>query len=244
MAVIPKKLNFRLYFRNKTKTRKIRSRYFRLGRLLKKHFTRVISGLNDQKSLFEKTSFGSAATKKFRQFYYKNNTQRRVPAFCPDFWQIMRRKPEHYCRGINAKLTHFENNTNYLYNALKPDNIFLKKKKDFEFTTNRLLFGPYGICFAQYGTINAKFVDTANLDIAKILRKKGRIWTRVCCDTPVTERPVESRMGKGKGSISYWVAKVQPGQLFFEFSGISLEQLKEIYKKLSQKSGINLKIIY
>lgn len=229
MAVIPKKLNFRLYFRNKTKTRKILSRAFRLRRLLKKHFTRFANDLNNQRRF----SIGGQELKqcsKQSQGKYKetvrslalsrsNDNDHKVSAF------ILSKRPK-------------EENT------LKPETIFLKKKKGFGLTTNRLLFGRYGICFTQYGIVSAKFVETVNLDVAKILRKKGRVWTRICCDTPVTERPVESRMGKGKGSRSYWVAKVQPGQLFVEFSGVTPSQLREIYQKLSQKSGIDLKMIY
>jgi large subunit ribosomal protein L16 len=109
---------------------------------------------------------------------------------------------------------------------------------------NQLLFGHYGICFKQYSVISSKCAETAKLDIAKILRKKGRFWIRICCDIPISARPAETRMGKGKGSISYWAAKVNPGQLFFEFSGISLVQLKEIYQKLCKKSAISLKLVY
>ena len=130
-----------------------------------------------------------------------------------------------------------------LNSVLKPDSVFLKKKAVVVPQVNRLLFGRYGVCFKGYSIISAKCAETAKLDIAKTLRKKGRSWIRICCDTPVSARPAETRMGKGKGSISYWAAKVSPGQLFFEFSGINREQLKDIYQKLCKKSPVSLKII-
>lgn len=138
------------------------------------------------------------------------------------------------------------NRNNSLNNVLKSNCIFLKKRGTFlkRARANKLLFGRYGICFKQYSIISSKCAETAKLDIAKILRKKGRFWIRICCDTPISARPAETRMGKGKGSISYWAAKVNPGQLFFEFSGVSLVQLKEIYETLCKKSAASLKMIY
>ena len=127
--------------------------------------------------------------------------------------------------------------------VFKPDSVYLKKKAAPAPRVNRLLFGRYGICFRQYSIISSKCAETAKLDIAKSLRKKGRSWIRICCDTPISARPAETRMGKGKGSISHWAAKVSPGQLFFEFSGVSRVQLKEIYQKLCKKSAVSLKIV-
>ena len=108
--------------------------------------------------------------------------------------------------------------------------------------TSNLLFGQYGICFEQHGTLNANYIETIVFDIAKA-RKKGRVWLRLCCDTPVTARPIEARMGKGKGSISYWETKVRPGQIFFEFAGISYERITEILQNLRKKSSMSLRLV-
>lgn len=135
-------------------------------------------------------------------------------------------------------------NKNRLLNCVfNPASVYLKKRAVSTPRVNRLLFGRYGICFKQYSIISSKCAETAKLDIAKSLRKKGRSWIRICCDTPISARPAETRMGKGKGSISHWAAKVSPGQLFFEFSGVSRVQLKEIYQKLCKKSAVSLKIV-
>nr|UCS09839.1 ribosomal protein L16 [Percursaria percursa] len=121
--------------------------------------------------------------------------------------------------------------------------VYLRTQAHYSLSSRKLLFGLYGICAVQYATISAAYVETIKLDVAKILKKKGRVWTRICCDSPVSARPAETRMGKGKGSISYWVAKVEPGQLLFEFSGITETQLDEIFQKLCKKTSIGLKIV-
>ena len=107
----------------------------------------------------------------------------------------------------------------------------------------QLLFGDYGIAFKNHGKLSAKFIETIRLDIAKTLKKKSKAWLRVCCDTPVTSRPAETRMGKGKGAISYWEANVSPGQVFFEFSGISSQRAEGILKSLQRKSPISLTLL-
>lgn len=109
--------------------------------------------------------------------------------------------------------------------------------------TQRLLFGNHGIVCDTHGALPVKYLRTARLDIAKALKKKSKVWHRLCCDTPVTARPVETRMGKGKGGISYWEAKVTPGMVLFEFSGLGKAGVQNILKNLQQKSPLRLRHI-
>ena len=104
-------------------------------------------------------------------------------------------------------------------------------------------FGRYGVVFQNHGQLSAKLITTLRLDVAKMLKKRSRVWLRLCCDTPVTARPVETRMGKGKGSISYWASRVRPGQVLFEFSGVSELKAYQILRALSKKSPQALKLI-
>lgn len=106
--------------------------------------------------------------------------------------------------------------------------------------SRELLFGNYGFAFESHGTLSAKFVETVRLDIARALKKKAKVWLRLCCDTPVTARPVETRMGKGKGSISGWQAKVRPGQVFIEFSGLTKSGARDLLQALLKKAPLNL----
>ena len=110
-------------------------------------------------------------------------------------------------------------------------------------SSQQLLFGAYGIIFETHGKLSAKFIKTLHLDIAKTLKKKSKVWLRLCCDTPVTARPVETRMGKGKGAICYWEAKVSPGQVLFEFSGITKTGVMGILKNIQQKSPLRLRLV-
>lgn len=230
MGIVPKKLNFRLRFRNKTKTRKILNRHFRLQKLLKKDSNNSSCFLNPEIKLVEE-----------KKYLSKN-------LFIAPFLKV---KSKIHCSTLKSSqrflsINWLSNNTKMLNNALKPRNIFLEKKKTVlnRPQANKLLFGRYGICFKQYSIISSTCAETFKLDIAKSLKKKGRFWIRICCDTPISARPAETRMGKGKGSVNHWAAKVNPGQLFFEFSGVNYVQLKEIYQKLCKKSGVRLSIVY
>lgn len=108
---------------------------------------------------------------------------------------------------------------------------------------DQLLFGTSGVCFLQEGTITTKYIETIRLLVARKFKKKSRFWIRLCTDTPVTARPAETRMGKGKGSIAYWEAKVRPGQIFLEFSGIDKQNLISLYNQISEKSGLKMKLL-
>lgn len=106
----------------------------------------------------------------------------------------------------------------------------------------KLRFGGSGIYFLQHGTICSKFIDSVKLTIARKLKKTARFWIRLCADTPVTERSAESRMGRGKGAISYWESKVKPGQTFLEFSG-DHRIFYQIFKDLQKKTPIPIQFI-
>jgi large subunit ribosomal protein L16 len=112
-----------------------------------------------------------------------------------------------------------------------------------DFSTS-LLFGNFGIAFKTHGKLRASFVETIRLDVTRTLKKKAKFWLRVCCDIPMTERSLESRMGKGKGEISYWEAKIRPGQVFLECAGISKSLANTIYENVKKKSPIPVKGIF
>lgn len=112
-----------------------------------------------------------------------------------------------------------------------------------EATIDKIRFGQCGLYFCSPGTITAKFIETVRLAISRKLKKAGRFWIRVCPDTPVTARSAETRMGRGKGAISHYEAKVKEGQIFIEFCGVPENSINQIYLGLSKKSPIKLKLI-
>lgn len=111
-------------------------------------------------------------------------------------------------------------------------------------TLDKLSFGQWGIYFCNTGTITAKFIEMARLAVAKKLKKSGRFWIRLCPDTPVTARSAETRMGRGKGGISHYSAKIKAGQVFMEFCGVSEENISKIYQELKKKAPIQIKLVY
>ena len=235
MATIPKKLAFKLYFRKKTKTRKLVHRERKLRQFSKNTNTVFLPSFID-KLTPKPFDFKPCFTELSKQCRFYNN-------------QWINPHPLSIYSGVNnLRLLKQSNDTVYPKQELNvwlinTNQVYFKTQTHCSVNSKKLLFGLYGICVVQYATISAAYIETIKLDIAKILKKKGRVWTRICCDCPVSARPAETRMGKGKGSISHWIAKVRPGQLLFEFSGITKTQLNEIFQKHCKKTSIGLSII-
>jgi len=104
------------------------------------------------------------------------------------------------------------------------------------------LFGNYAIVFDVFGSLTAKCLCTGLMEVSKSA-KKGCFWLRLCCQTPMTARPTDTRMGKGKGAISYWEARLRPGQVWFEFAGLSYTTVSQILISLRKKSPVRIRLI-
>jgi large subunit ribosomal protein L16 len=90
-----------------------------------------------------------------------------------------------------------------------------------EFRSNKLKFGTIGLKAAESGTITARQIESARQAIARKIKRKGKIWIRIFPALPITSKPTEVRMGKGKGSVNYWATKVGGGTVLFELCGIT-----------------------
>ena len=114
-----------------------------------------------------------------------------------------------------------------------------RQNSKFEFKANNLIFGNIGLKATMSGTITAKQIEAARQTIVRKVKRKGKLWIRIFPHTPVTAKPSESRMGKGKGSVSHWCAYVKGGTTLFELCGIpkqtALEALKSGGAKLPVK---------
>jgi len=108
-----------------------------------------------------------------------------------------------------------------------------------------LNYGSFGIRALEYGRITAKQIEAALKTINKSIKKLGQVWIRIYPHIPVTEKPTEVRMGKGKGIPSFWVAKVKPGQMLFEVGGTNLTKIQAIssLKKGKIKLPINTGLV-
>ena len=114
--------------------------------------------------------------------------------------------------------------------------------KKLEFKSNSVKFGELGLKAQGAGMITANQIEAARRTMARKIKRKGKIWIRIFPDLPITAKPTESRMGKGKGAVSYWVARVRGGTTLFEICGIpkhiAIEALKAGSKKLPIKTKI------
>lgn len=100
---------------------------------------------------------------------------------------------------------------------------------------NRVDFGEYGIRATQCGRITARQIEAARRAINRYIRRGGKVYIRIFPDIPVTGKPLEVRMGSGKGNVEYWVAKVQPGRMLFEIEGVSEEVAREAFRLAAAK---------
>jgi large subunit ribosomal protein L16 len=106
-----------------------------------------------------------------------------------------------------------------------------------------LSFGSYGIKSLEQGYITSRQIEAARVSLSRAMQREGQIWIRIFPDKPITKKPAEVRMGKGKGSPEYWVAVVKPGTIIFEAGGISTELAKEALRLAAQKLPLKTNFI-
>ena len=107
----------------------------------------------------------------------------------------------------------------------------------------RLTFGAYGLKAMEPDRINARQIEAARRAITRHMKRAGRVWIRIFPDLPVSSKPTEVRMGKGKGSPDYWAARVSPGRIMFELDGVSDELAREALKLGAAKLPIKTRIV-
>ena len=100
---------------------------------------------------------------------------------------------------------------------------------------NRVSFGEYGLKAVGRGRLNSRQIEAARRTITRHVRRGGQLWIRVFPDKPISKKPLEVRMGKGKGAVEYWVAQIQPGRVLYEIEGISEELAREAFKLAAAK---------
>jgi large subunit ribosomal protein L16 len=104
-------------------------------------------------------------------------------------------------------------------------------------------FGQIALKTLEFGILTSQQLDAAKKVVSKKIKKKGKVWMRVFSHLPKTKKPVEVRMGKGKGAVDSWVAKIKPGTILFEIEGVSLKMGTDIFFACSQKLPIKCKVI-
>ena len=108
---------------------------------------------------------------------------------------------------------------------------------------NQISFGSFGIKAEEGVWMTSRQIESARIAITRYMKREGQLWIRIFPDKPITKKPAEVRMGKGKGSPEYWVAVVKPGRILFEIEGVSHEIAKEALRLGAQKLPISTKFI-
>lgn len=131
---------------------------------------------------------------------------------------------------------------------LRPNQPKYKKQKKgtlkrIETRSIDLEFGSIGLKSTCPGRITARQIEAARQTITRHIKRKGRVWVRIFPDVPVSQKPTEIRMGKGKGSVSFWVAKISPGKILFEIEGVPLKIAHKALKSGSAKLPVKTTII-
>jgi large subunit ribosomal protein L16 len=103
-------------------------------------------------------------------------------------------------------------------------------------------FGDFGIKALQAGWITSRQIEACRIAITRTMKRDGQVWIRIFPDKPVSKKPLETRMGKGKGAPEFWVAVVKPGRIMFEVSGVSKEIALEALRLASHKLPIKTKV--
>jgi len=106
-----------------------------------------------------------------------------------------------------------------------------------------LTFGHFGLKALQPERVTARQIEAARRAITRHMKRQGRVWIRVFPDVPVSSKPTEVRMGKGKGSVDYWAAKVKPGRIMFEIDGVSEEIAREALRLGAMKLPIKTRTV-
>ncbi|PJJ80389.1 50S ribosomal protein L16 [Mucilaginibacter auburnensis] len=106
-----------------------------------------------------------------------------------------------------------------------------------------LSFGSFGVKSLEAAWITSRQIESARIAVTRYMKREGQVWIRIFPDKPVTKKPAEVRMGKGKGAPEYWVAVVRPGRIIFEAEGVPMEVAKEALRLAAQKLPVQTKFV-
>jgi large subunit ribosomal protein L16 len=107
----------------------------------------------------------------------------------------------------------------------------------------QLSFGSFGLKTMDEGFITSRQIEAARIAVTRYMKREGKVWIRIFPDKPITAKPAEVRMGKGKGAPSHWVAVVRPGRIMFEAEGVPMEVAKEALRLAAQKLPVRTKFV-
>jgi large subunit ribosomal protein L16 len=108
---------------------------------------------------------------------------------------------------------------------------------------SKVSFGEYGLKALERGRLTGRQIEAARRCVSRHIKRGGKLWIRAFPDKPITKKPLEVRQGKGKGSVEYWVALVQPGKIIFEIEGVPLDIVQEAFKLAGAKLPFKVAVV-
>ena len=108
---------------------------------------------------------------------------------------------------------------------------------------NCVSFGTYGLKALEPSWVTARQIEASRIVISRVVRKIGKMWIRIFPDKPVTARPAETRMGKGKGALDHWVAVIKPGKILFEIDGVTKDEADRAFRDAGHKLPMKTKVV-
>ncbi len=117
------------------------------------------------------------------------------------------------------------------------------RRKGLAYRGSTLDFGDFAVIALEPGWLTSRQIESARVAITRKMKRSGKLWIRIFPDKPITKKPAETRMGKGKGAPEYWVAVVKPGRILFEYEGVELDVAKDAARLAGHKLPIKTKII-
>jgi len=108
---------------------------------------------------------------------------------------------------------------------------------------SQIAFGDFGLKTLQPGWLTSRQIEASRIAVTRFMKRQGKVWIRVFPDKPITAKPAEVRMGKGKGAPSHWVAVIRPGRILFECEGVDVEQAREAMRLAAQKLPVKCKFV-
>ena len=122
--------------------------------------------------------------------------------------------------------------------------MFKGKNRGLAQNGNKVSFGEYGLKATERGRVSARQIEAARRAMTRSVKRGGKIWIRVFPDVPVSKKPLEVRMGKGKGNVEFWVCKIQPGRVLYEMEGVNETIAREAFRLAAAKIPFKTSFVF
>jgi large subunit ribosomal protein L16 len=121
--------------------------------------------------------------------------------------------------------------------------MFKGRNDGLSFVATKVSFGEYGLKSVEFGALTARQIEAGRRCITRFVKRGGKLWIRVYPDKPITKKPIEVRMGAGKGGVEFWVAPVQPGRMLYEIEGVTEVDAREAFRLAAAKLSVKTQFV-